>query len=267
VSFRQSLVATPSALKVGMAEAMAYRAQMAVWVLSTTMPFVMLAMWSAVAADGPVGRFTSAGFGAYFLCTFIVRQLTSSWVAWQMNYEVRTGVMSMRLLKPIHPIWHYGMESVAFIPMKLVIALPVAALLLVTLGRDAVASDWMLWALWVVALVGGWSINFLASAAIGCLSLFMSQSIKVMDVWFVCFSLFSGYLIPVELFPAWALPVVDVLPFRFVIGFPVQLMTGALSRGEALALLAGQWGWVAFFLGSTALLWRTGLKRFGAYGG
>src|SRR5690606_31389011 len=198
---------------------------MIVWALSSSMPFVMLAMWSAVAADGPVGRFTAAGFGAYFLCTFIVRQLTGNWVAWQMNFEVRTGAMSARLLKPIHPIWHFGMENVSFMPMKLVIALPVAVLLLATLGREALSADWMLWGIWLFALVGAWGINFLASAAIGALSLFLSQSIKVMDVWFVCFSLFSGYLIPVELFPSWALPVVEVLPFRFIIGFPVQLMT------------------------------------------
>ena len=58
-----------------------------------------------------------------------------------------------------------------------------------------------------------------------------------------------------------------VLPFRFLLSYPVELMLGRLSRGDALLLLAAQWGYVAaaYFLVTT--VWRAGMKRFGAYGG
>lgn len=267
MSFRSGLRATPTIYKVAFSEAIAYRAEMIVWALSSSMPFVMLAMWSAVAADGPVGRFTAAGFGAYFLCTFIVRQLTGAWVAWQMNFEVRTGVMSMRLLRPVHPIWHFGVENAAYLPMRIAVSLPIAVILLVVLGRDAVSSSTLMWGMWLLAVVGAWWINFLASAAVGTLSLYMEQSIRVMDVWFLLYSLFSGYLIPVELFPGWIRPAIEWLPFRFIIDVPVQIMTGAVTVEEGAQLLLGQWTWVGVFLAVTLLLWKSGLKRFGAYGG
>ena len=97
---RKSARALPTLMKVGFLEAVAYRAELLVWVLSTTMPLIMLALWSAVARDAPVGRFGQTDFVAYFLATFIVRQLTGAWVAWQMSFEVRTGTLSMRLLRP-----------------------------------------------------------------------------------------------------------------------------------------------------------------------
>jgi len=61
--------AYPTLLRVGLAEAVAYRAEMLVWMLTTTMPLVSLALWSAVAETAPVGRFSQQGFAAYFLAT------------------------------------------------------------------------------------------------------------------------------------------------------------------------------------------------------
>ena len=44
-------------MRIGFAEMVAYRAEFLVWILTTNMPLVMMALWNAVAADGPVGRF------------------------------------------------------------------------------------------------------------------------------------------------------------------------------------------------------------------
>ena len=89
MSLRATARAFPTLLRVGLADAVAYRAEMLVWFLATTMPLVMLAIWSAVARDAPVGPYGQPQFVAYFLATFIVRQITGSWVFYEMNFEVR----------------------------------------------------------------------------------------------------------------------------------------------------------------------------------
>ncbi len=88
-----------------------------------------------------------------------------------------------------------------------------------------------------------------------------------MDVWLALFMVFSGYLIPVELFPPAIRGTIEILPFRYQIGFPVELLTRGLDRGTALRLLLGQWIWVGFLLLGVRALWRRGLQRFAAYGG
>ena len=62
-----ALRAYPTLLRVGFAGAVAYRAEMLVWMLTTTMPLVSLALWSAVAREAPVGRFGPGEFVGYFL--------------------------------------------------------------------------------------------------------------------------------------------------------------------------------------------------------
>lgn len=259
--------ALPALFKVGFAEAVAYRAEFLVWMLSNTMPLIMLALWSAVAREAPVGRFGQKEFVAYFLATFIVRQLTSSWAAWLMNYEIRQGTLALRLLRPIHPMVTYAVENVAAQPMRLLVALPMAAVWMWSVGAGHVPRDPALWAVFALAVLGGWLLTFLANFAIGCLAFFMESSIKVMDVWLTLYFVFSGYLIPVELFPPAVRVITDWLPFRYQIGLPVELITSAHDREAALALLGGQWAWVAVMLGGTVLLWRKGLERFAAYGG
>ncbi|HVV81815.1 MAG TPA: hypothetical protein VHE35_02005, partial [Kofleriaceae bacterium] len=67
MSAGRSLRAMPTMLRVGLAETIAYRAEMIVWILTTTMPLVMLALWTSVAAEAPFQQFTQADFVAYYL--------------------------------------------------------------------------------------------------------------------------------------------------------------------------------------------------------
>jgi ABC-2 type transport system permease protein len=267
LSLRATVRAFPTLLRVGLAGTVAYRAEMLVWVLATTMPLVMLALWTAVAQGEPVGRYGQPEFVTYFLATFIVRQITGSWAFWEINFEVRNGTLAMRLLRPVHPLFAYAAESLASMPMRFVVSLPVAVIALVIVGERCVTHDPLLWGLWGMSVIGAWLITLLVNFVIGCASFFLESSVKLMDAWLVFFFVLSGYLIPVDLFPHALGGVIDWLPFRYQIGLPVELMTGAHGRSTAVALLARQWAWVAVALGATVMTWRGGLRRFAAHGG
>jgi len=163
---RRTVKALPTLLKVGFAEAVAYRAEFLVWLLSTNMPLVMLALWSAVAAEAPVGRFGRSDFVAYYLAALVVRLLTGAWVIWELNFEIRQGTLAHRLLRPVHPLVHYAAENVAAMPLRVVISLPIALVLLVAAGGERVTHDPLLLALLPVAVLGAWLITFLAMAII-----------------------------------------------------------------------------------------------------
>jgi ABC-2 type transport system permease protein len=267
MSARSTLRALPTLLRVGFADAVAYRAEMIVWVLATTMPLVMLALWLAVARDAPIGGYGAPQFTAYFLATFVVRQLTGVWVAWQMNLEVRQGTLSMRLLRPIHPLLGYTAEHVAGIPMRIIVSLPVALVALWLAGTRDITHDPALVAIWVLSLVGAWLISLFAGFAVGSLAFWMESSAKVMDVWLALYFVMSGYLVPVSLFPGVVRVVADCLPFRYQLGLPVEIITGAHSPGEALVLVARQWAFVVLGACIALVAWRRGLARFSAYGG
>jgi ABC-2 type transport system permease protein len=252
---------------VSFAEAVAYRAELFVWILTSTMPLIMLALWTAVARDAPVGRYDQRGFVAYFLAVFVVRQLTGAWIAWEMNHEIRQGTIAARLLRPVPPILHYAAETLAAVPLRLIVALPVAGAVLWVAGRGQLPRGPAAWGAWLAALAGAWLIAFLMSFCIGCLAFYLESSAKFMDLSLVLLFVFSGYLFPVELLPAGVRVLADWLPFRYQIGLPVELLVSAPAAGEAASRLAAQWAWVVALLGAATALWRGGLSRYAAYGG
>ena len=153
--------------------------------------------------------------------------------------------------------------------MRMLVSLPVAVVALVVVGSGAVTHDPVhVAALRRVSIVGAWLITLLVNLAVGCFGFFLESSLKLMDTWLVFYFVLSGYLIPVDLFPPALRAVVDWLPFRYQIGFPVELMTGRPRHGaRALAPRAavdvGARSASARRRGSGA----RGLRRFAAYGG
>ncbi len=263
----RTLRALPTLLRVGFAEAVAYRAEFLVWILSTNMPLVMLALWSAVAREAPVGRFGPRDFAAYYLASLVVRQLTGAWVVWELNAEIRQGTLASKLLRPIHPLLAYAAWNVAAVPVRLVIAVPVALLLLFTAAGENVTRDPRLLALFPVTVFAAWLISFLAMSIIGSLAFWFESATSLFEVWFGLFGIFAGYLLPLELYPHWVGALARWLPFRYMLAFPVELLTGTLSRAEAAHQLAVQLGYVAFLLVATRLVWRAGVRRFSSVGG
>lgn len=267
MSAGSTLRALPTLLRVGVSEAVAYRAEMLVWIIGTTMPFISMALWTAVARYEPVGRFGAEDFVRYFLATFAVRQFTGAYAAWLINHEVRQGTLAMRLLRPISPLWSYAADNLGTYPLRLIFVGPLILFSVITQGASAVPQSAVGWGLFLLALVGGWLVTFLANVFIGSLSLYLESSNRLMDVWFAFFLVCSGYMYPMELFSPGVRAVLDWLPFRYQIGLPVELMINSHGLGEALGLLARQWLWVAVLLGLSLFSWQRGLKRFAAYGG
>jgi ABC-2 type transport system permease protein len=263
----RTLRALPTLLRIGVAETVAYRAEFVVWILTMTQPLIMMGLWTRVTHEAPFHGYSSARFVAYFLATLIVRQLTGNWVAWQMSEDVRSGAMAMRLLRPLHPFFAYAASHAASVPFRSAVALPVAVVLLASSGASALSTDPAQLVLLVPSIVLAWLITFALLFAIGALAFFLTQTMAIANLYFALFSLFSGYLLPLELLPHPIAVIAAWLPFRFMLSVPVELMTRSLDRGELAARLAGQAAWAAILLATALALWRAGVRRFEAVGG
>jgi ABC-2 type transport system permease protein len=264
---RRAARAFPTLFKVGLAEIVAYRAEFLVWILTTNMPLVMLAVWMAVAAGGPVGRFDGGQFTAYYLAVLVVRLLTSTWVVWQMSMEIRDGTLSARLLRPVHPLYAYAAQHLAGVPMRALVISPIFAVLMLAAGERVALRSPALAGIFLLSLLGAWLLIFFTMVLVGALAFFVDSAIAVFELWLAVHAIFSGYLIPLEMLPSWIGRAAAVLPFRFMLGYPVEILVGLLGPGPALQQLGVQWGYVLMLFALAMMVWRSGVRRFGAFGG
>ncbi|HWO20457.1 MAG TPA: ABC-2 family transporter protein [Kofleriaceae bacterium] len=263
----RTLRAIPTLLRVGVAETVAYRAEFLIWILTTTLPLVMLALWTSVASERAFRSYSSEDFVAYYLAVLIVRNLTGTWVAWQVSEDVRMGSMSMRLLRPLHPFVAYAASHLAAVPFRSLVVLPIAGVLLLSSGASSLTREPVQLALIVPSLALAWLITFSLLFALGALAFFITKAMALLNLYFMTFSLFSGYLLPQDLLPGWIARAAAVLPFRYMLGVPVELMTRAHAPGEVRNLMLGQLAWAAVSLVVALRVWRLGVRRYEAVGG
>lgn len=256
----------PDLVRISAARHVAYRSEMTIWILSAILPLIMLALWNAVVQDGSVAGFGQAEVARYFVAALVVRQLTGAWVIWELNHDIRTGRLSSQLLRPVHPIWVHAWWMLTAMPFRLAILSPLVVA--VSLWRPdllALPSPAAL-ALFTASVAMAWGLNFGVQCAFGLLSFWLDKTDGLYGVWFAVWSLLSGYIAPLALFPdAWR-PVLDLLPFRSMLAVPVELLGGFLDPSQAWSALGLQALWLGVVWATVAWLWHRGLARYGAFG-
>ena len=105
------------------------------------------------------------------------------------------------------------------------------------------------------------------AAAIG-YTAFWLTSIRAFDrlMWTLAL-LLSGRLVPVDVLPEWARAVSSVLWLRWSFDFPISVLIGPIGGRDLLIGFAMQALWVVLLIGIVRVIWRRGVRRYGAVGG
>jgi len=253
-------------LRRSVAAMVEYRASALIWMLTNIMPLVMLAAWYSLSEGGPIADYSQNDFVSYYLLLAFVRQATNAWVIWELDYEIRHGDLSVKLLFPIHPIHDYISTHIADkilrAPILLILGLAAWAIF-PTIHYDA---TWLNLALMIFAMVIGWLIIFLTQFCLGLLAFWISEASTLNEIWYAAAMMLGGVIAPLDLFPAPIRAVADYLPFRFTISFPVEILSGRLSPQQLVTGLVTMLGWFVVMLALYRWLWRKGLRQFSAYG-
>ena len=246
-----------------------YRAVIVIWIIwGITEPTVALGIWWSIAAAGPVGGYAQADFARYFFAVTLIGQLTAAWDAWVVDNWIRQGELNFRLTRPLSPVHEAIAENAAF---KLQAA---AALLVVWLVLAAIWPAVRLpfipgrWALAAIAVFLAAWIRFFNGFAIGLAAFWTSRANGMSELQWVISLFLSGRIAPLTLLPAWAQTVANVLWFPSMRAFPVEVLTGAIHTPDALARgFAIQVMWCAVWWVVYLIVWRRGIRHYGAVGG
>ncbi len=253
-------------LRMSFGAMLEYRASIFIWMLTNVMPLVMLAVWFSLAEGGPIAGYTQNDFVAYYILLTFVRQMTNTWVIWELDYGIRHGDLSIKLLHPLNPVHEYVASHLTDKVLRFAVMLPLGMivwLIFPTIHYDLTPLNGLLF---LVALAAAWLLRFLSQYCFGILAFWISESITLNEIWFAGTLMLGGVIAPLDLFPAQVQAVANYLPFRFMMSFPVEIVSGRLAPLDLLLGLATMAFWVIVVLVVYRWLWRIGVKRFSAFG-
>lgn len=252
--------------RVRFAEVLAWRTEFLLWLMTLTMPLIMLVFWRAVAREGRFGSYDATDLSGYFLAVLAVTLLTECNAVWNINEEIRTGELSFWLIKPMHPLLGYATITLAELPLRMIVALPVlAAAVALSLDHGTMQLPARL-TLGTVAIAGGLAINQAVQIIVGSLGFWITKSVMVHRLIGTISSVTSGFMFPIAFLPDGVRDIALWLPFRFILSLPIELMTGRHRLDAALGLLAAQAVIAVAFNLVAFAVWRHGVRRYEAYG-
>ncbi len=261
------LKAYPTLLQVYWARTLEYRAQIVIWILASILPLVMMLVWLTIAEEkgGSVAGYDQTSFISYFLVIIFMRRLTGVWIMWDLDRDIRQGSLSPQLLRPLDPAHYFLARILASRPLSIILMGPPIALASLLLGAHYDLSLLSI-TLTLAAIVGATLIEFFAQMLMGALTFWISQTLALAESWFWLRNFFSGWIIPIDLFPPAAITALLYLPFRYTLSFPVEILLGRLPLIQIGQGLMIQYGWVLVFCIFYRWLWQRGLKRYSAVG-
>jgi ABC-2 type transport system permease protein len=246
-----------------------YRASIAIWLLwGITEPIISLGIWWSIAAGGAVDGYTREDFARYFFGVALVNQATLSWDAWNIDRWIREGEMNFRLTRPIAPIHEAIADNIAYKAPTAVIILTAWIVAATFWPAVRIPFEPARWALAMIAIVLAAAIRFLNGYATGLLAFWTTRATALVELQFGLSLFLSGRIAPLSLLPPHVVRAAEYLWFPYVLSFPVEVLTGAVTTGPQYARgFAGQAIWLAIWLLLYLLVWTRGRRRYGAVGG
>ncbi len=206
-------------------------------------------------------------FILYFSTLILVERLTAAWDVWDLDRDIREGSFSNYILRPIHPIHWAIAENIIYKGLFLVVLVPawlVSSFFLPSLQLHLNGWEWMLF---ISALLLGGGIRFMFSYSCGLLGFWINKVTAVYAMFEGISLFFSGRIAPFSLLPPIMQDISLYLPFRYMIGFPIEVITGSVKGADLGYGFLGAFIWVLIFMGILGFLWHAGLKKNQAVGG
>jgi ABC-2 type transport system permease protein len=234
---------------------------------SWMMPLLIyLFVWSTAAGEGDVGGLTQGELAAYYVVLILVHQLTFCGNNWTVGDAIRYGRMNLLLLRPMSPLYDALASEVASKVVFMTFAIPVVVILALILHPEF-QFDVRNGLAFVPALVMAWALRFFWGYWLALLSFWTARADALLSLQESLVFLLGGQVAPVALLPDLMQRVAIVLPFRYMVGFPVEVLTGQVDRAGLWTGFIFQAGWLMVALALFALLWRRGLRLYSAVGG
>ncbi len=248
-----------------------YRVNFILSIASAIAPIVIqTALWKVLYGDDPSASwfgFTFRQMMAYTFIAQLVNRLVRTGFEYEMNADIKSGSLDRFLVKPIG---YFGFRLFSFLGDKAVQSAVMGVLLAGAVAVMAFAFSFAMTpaavALFIVAMVVAFALNFLLFWCIGLLGFWLTEIGFLFEAARIVIIAASGGILPLAVFGETGERVLSWMPFRYTIQFPTELLTGRIAPGEALAPFAVAIAWIVVLAALGQLAWARGVRRFAAVG-
>ncbi len=260
-------------LRASLVERMAYRGDFLFGTILRFLPLLTtILLWESIYKGSKQTKLAGFDFDemiAYLLLTNISRMFSSMpGLAGGIARDIREGTLKRYMIQPVDLVGYLLSYRVAHkVAYIITSAIPYALLFFVCRQYFHGFPDALTLLAYLVSLVLAFLVGFFFEVSVGMVGFWFLEVTSLLYIVMTLNFFISGHMLPLDLLPApWA-NILKALPFQYMAYFPAVVFLGKVKGVDLAWHLFYEVLWVVFFVVLARLLYRLGLRRYGAYGG
>ncbi|MBN1563141.1 MAG: ABC-2 family transporter protein [Anaerolineae bacterium] len=259
-------------LEMGLQTALEYRVNFAISLIGAIYPIIIQSfLWTAIydaSSETELYGYTYRQIIVYTFLAGLISRLVHTGFEYDIMDDVKNGKFSNFL---VQPIGYFPYRLANFfgqkLPNMILILIILAVILLglntvwgisITLGRIV---------LFLLTLVLALVLNFIIFYAISAIAFWLVEIGFLFEGIRIVIILLSGGIFPLEVFGPRFVQITNLLPFKYTVSYPINVLNGRLSVGDIGTGMITQCVWIVLCMLLAAYLWRVGSRRYVAVGG
>ena len=260
-------------LRASLVERMAYRGDFLIGTVLRFLPMITtILLWKAIykgANTNSMQGFKYDEMVAYLLLVHISRMFSSMPnLAGGIARDIREGTLKRYLVQPIDMIGYLISYRVAHKVAYIVTsAIPYGLLFFVCRGYFHHFPDPLTFCAYLLSLVMAFLVGFFFETCVGMVGFWFLEVTSLLFIVMTLNFFISGQMLPLDLLPAPWSSLLKFLPFQYMAYFPAVVFLGKVQGPDLVRGLLAEAAWAVGFMLLARMLYRMGLRRYGAYGG
>jgi len=248
---------------------LSYRARVVIWAVTDIahiiiFPFIWLSVYGQ---QQIIQGYSRADIVTYYIIIGFIGLTATAHISNVIRLDIMEGALNGFLTKPlpynIFRIFHELSYKIITAAIALVLFLIVRLSFPEYLIMPATLTTWLLFFL---SLIGAFAISYTFELIIGFGAFWFGETSALNQFINLLQMVFSGTIAPLIFFPSIIQQVANLLPFKYLIYFPVEIYLNHLNAGEIIAGFTYQLIWMGALALFVFALWRRGLKSYEGVG-
>lgn len=251
---------------------MEYRADFILNMISVVFPIIIqVSLWTAIfnnTAHGVIYGYTYTQMLMYAFMAGLVSKLVSTGFEYEVNEDIKNGGLNKYIVKPVG---YFPYRLCCFAGSKIFASVIILAFIIGIVIMSSLVWGYALQvlrlAVFLVALLLALLLNFLIYFCISMAGFWFSEVARLFGTINIILIIISGGIFPLDIFGSKVMEVVNLLPFKYTMQFPVDILNGKLLQSNIIEGFIVQSLWICLMVLLSIKLWKTGLKKYIAVGG
>lgn len=248
-----------------------HRARSFVWFLIALFnPLFMILLWNGAAAqNGKITNdWTLTSLSTYYLFLIIGGSLLVAHVEEDVaEVDIRDGRLVKYLLKPVSYYWTKFFEEAPYRIIQGFYGIVVLGAIFFFIQRFELPTVSFMWLFTTtIILILAYFISFTFKMIIGFLAFWFTDIWGIFELVHIAILTLAGFVMPLSLFPHWLMQLSYVLPFSYMIYFPILALQGKLLPNDTWNIITFQVAWLIALTIVYKLFWKRGIKQFTGVG-